>query len=129
MRTNSSYSCTAMAVKESVHCSLNLFSKICLRDGNLFPIFGLGTWRAEKDDCKNAALHAISLGYRLLDTASSYGNEQEVGEAVRECGVPREELFITGKLWVPDHGKDGTQAAFKETMEKYNDVYNSSIYY
>ena len=108
----------AVYVKESVHASLNLFSKIRLRDGNLFPIFGLGTWLAEKDECKNAAIHAVNLGYRLLDTASCYENELEVGRAVKQCGVARDHLYVTGKLWTTDHGKDKTLAAFQESMKK-----------
>ena len=106
------------AVKESMQASLQLFSKVRLRDGNAFPIFGLGTWLAEKDECKIAAVHAISLGYRLLDTASCYENEEEVGRAVRECGVARNELYVTGKLWTTDHGKDKAKLAFKQTMKK-----------
>lgn len=97
----------------------SLSTRVRLSDGNLVPILGLGTWMAEKDACKNAALHAISVGYRLLDTASIYENEKELGEAVKECGLPRQELFVTSKLWTTDHGKEKTKRAFEQSMEKY----------
>ena len=106
------------ALTATIRCSLNLFTKTQLRDGNFFPIFGLGTWRAEKNDCKNAVIDAVNLGYRLLDTASCYENEQEIGQAVKQCGIPRDELFITGKLWTPDHGMIATKTAFNQSLKK-----------
>ena len=103
------------AVKEAFH----LFTKINLRDGNKFPIFGLGTWLAEKDECKNACIHAVKNGYRLLDTASCYYNEEEVGRAIIDCGIPREEIFVTNKLWETDHGRDKATEAFHDSLRKY----------
>lgn len=97
----------------------SLGSRILLSDGNHLPILGLGTWMAEKDACRNAALHALGLGYRLIDTASCYENEKELGSAIRESGIPREEMFITSKLWTTDHGTNKTKLAFKHSLEKY----------
>lgn len=59
---------------------------------------------------------AIDVGYRLIDTAASYGNEEAVGKAVRECGVPREELFVTTKLWVSDTSYEGAKRGFAASM-------------
>lgn len=67
------------------------------------------------------------MGYRLIDTAASYGNEAAVGAAIRECGVPREELFITTKLWISDASYDGAKKAFQKSLDKlgldYLDLY------
>ena len=74
---------------------------------------------------------AIDVGYRLIDTAASYGNEEAVGKAVRECGIPREELFITTKLWVSDTGYEGAKRGFAASMERlgldYLDLYLMDI--
>ncbi|AMD18501.1 HBL401Cp [Eremothecium sinecaudum] len=73
---------------------------LTLNTGAKIPVIGLGTFRAEKNEVYNAVLHALKNGYRHIDTAAVYGNEQEVGKAIKDSGVPREELFITTKLWV-----------------------------
>lgn len=77
--------------------------------------------------CERAVLDAIGSGYRLIDTAAAYGNEKAVGAAIQKCGVPREELFITTKLWVQDASYEGAKAAFQTSLEKlgleYLDLY------
>ncbi len=83
------------------------------------PIIGYGTWNVS-NDTQGAALikHAIDVGYRHIDTAEAYGNEESVGRAVKQSGVKREELFITSKLWNTMHGYEKTMAAFELTMRK-----------
>ena len=99
-----------------------------LSNGVKIPSVGFGTWQIEDGAAAVAAvLQAIALGYRHIDTAAVYGNEASVGEAVKQSGVPREELFITSKLWNADHGYKQTLAAFDSTMRKldmeYLDLY------
>ena len=100
---------------------------IKLHDGNNAPQLGYGVWQVENDMAESAVKTAIDVGYRLIDTAAIYGNEQGVGDAIRNCGVPREQLFITTKLWNDRHGYDETLAAFDESMNKlgldYVDMY------
>lgn len=99
-----------------------------LHNGVKMPWFGLGVYKAEEgDEVIKAVKAAISAGYRSIDTAALYQNEEGVGRAVRECGVPREELFITTKVWNSDQGYESTLAAFEASMEKlgldYLDLY------
>ena len=82
------------------------------------PCIGLGTWQVPDDDGLVRAIHsAIEIGYRHIDTAHIYGNEHSVGEAVRTCGIPREKLFVTSKLWNTDRGYKETLEAFERTMD------------
>lgn len=98
-----------------------------LNNGVLMPQFGLGVWQATDDDAEFAVKTAIDAGYRLIDTAAIYGNEAGVGRAIAASGVPREELFITTKLWNDNQGYDTTLAAFEESIGKlgleYADLY------
>lgn len=92
------------------------------------PILGFGVFQVpDLAECKRSVLDAIRTGYRLIDTAASYGNEEAVGEAIRLSGVPREELFITTKLWIQSDGYRGTKKAFDTSMKKlqleYLDLY------
>ena len=91
------------------------------------PIEGFGVFQVEERGCEQAVLDAIASGYRLIDTASSYQNEEAVGRAIRSCGVPREELFITTKAYIQQMGYEKTMAAFEESLEKlgldYLDLY------
>lgn len=101
---------------------------VTLNDGNTIPQLGLGVWQAKDgEEVKQAVLAAINTGYRLIDTAAIYGNEQGVGEAIRESGVAREDLFITTKLWNGDQGYDAAHKAFETSLEKlgleYIDLY------
>ncbi|AMD23027.1 HHR258Wp [Eremothecium sinecaudum] len=76
---------------------------LTLNTGAKIPVIGLGTFQAKDDDLYKAVLHALKNGYRHIDTAAIYSNEQEVGRAIKDSGVPREELFITTKLWVTQY--------------------------
>lgn len=90
-----------------------------LSNGVRIPCLGFGTWQApEGETAVTAVREALAAGYRHIDTAACYGNERSVGRAVRESGLPREELFITSKLWNTDHGYEQTRAAFDATMER-----------
>lgn len=99
-----------------------------LSNGLEIPRFGLGVWRAaDGEETVNAVRWAIESGYRLIDTAAVYKNEESVGEGIRQAGVPREELFITTKLWNSDQGYETALKAFDESLEKlgldYVDLY------
>ena len=95
---------------------------------NNVTILGFGVFQMkDADECENAVVEAIHAGYRLIDTASSYDNEEAVGKAIKRSGVPREELFITTKLWLKDAGEGKTKAAFETSLRKlqldYLDLY------
>ena len=92
------------------------------------PILGFGVFKVEDlAECERSVRDAIDVGYRLIDTASSYGNEESVGNAITACGVLRNELFVTTKLWIADTGYDNTKAAFDRSMKRlqldYLDLY------
>jgi len=91
---------------------------LTLNNGVKMPILGFGTYQIPPEETKQAVLDAIDVGYRLIDTAQSYLNEKEVGEAIAECGIPREELFITTKVWIENYGYDKCRASVLESMEK-----------
>ncbi|HMA53402.1 MAG TPA: aldo/keto reductase [Acidobacteriota bacterium] len=92
---------------------LGLQTRITLNNGVLMPLFGLGTWAATGKAGRRAVVWALEAGYRLIDTASSYGNESEVGEALRESGLPRSEVFVTTKVWPGEFGTEPTLRAFE----------------
>ncbi|ACG73078.1 2,5-didehydrogluconate reductase [Anaeromyxobacter sp. K] len=94
-------------------------STVELRGGVRMPILGLGVWQSPPgDETRNAVLAALRLGYRLVDTARAYRNEEDVGAAIRESGVPRDEVFVTTKLWNSDHGYDSTLRACDESLRR-----------
>ena len=83
------------------------------------PILGFGVYRVEDyEECKKACLYAIEAGYRHIDTASIYLNEKAVGDAIKESGINRKEMFITTKLWIQDADYDKAKKAFQISMEK-----------
>lgn len=98
-----------------------------LNSGYEIPLLGLGTYPLNGPDGVAAMTQALSLGYRLLDTAAKYENERAVGEAIKRSGVPREELFVTTKLRGADHGRHKTRAAVSASLERlgldYLDLY------
>ncbi|KRN61021.1 aldo/keto reductase [Pediococcus inopinatus] len=98
-----------------------------LNNGIEMPAVGFGVFQIENGGTKQAVLNAIDAGYRLLDTAQAYGNEAEVGEAIKETSVDRNDLFITTKVWVSSTGYDATKQAFQESLDKlqldYLDLY------
>lgn len=99
-----------------------------LNNGIEMPLEGFGVFQVpDPAVCKQAVLDAIATGYRLIDTAAAYMNEEAVGKAIAKCGVPREELFITTKLWVQDASYEGARAAIETSLRKlgldYIDLY------
>lgn len=96
-------------------------------DGGRIPCIGYGTYKTPDAEAYDAVMAAVKAGYRHIDTAAFYKNERGIGRAVRECGVPREELFITSKVWNTDRGYENAKRAFAETMERlsldYLDLY------
>jgi methylglyoxal/glyoxal reductase len=97
----------------------DIYFKIKLNNGVEIPQFGLGVYLTKPSECVNSCLWSFEAGYRHIDTASMYGNENEVGEAVRVSGLPREEIFITTKLWNDDHSFDKTLKAFNKSLKKF----------
>lgn len=95
-----------------------LHPKLKLNDRRELPSFGYGVWQIDNSETAQAVATAITIGYRLIDTAAMYGNEEGVGEAVRNSGVPRQELFIATKLWNDSHGFDGALKAFDASMKR-----------
>ncbi len=98
-----------------------------LNNGNDMPVLGFGVFQMSDDETETSVLEAIKAGYRLIDTATSYGNEAAVGRAIAKSGVLREELFITSKLWIADAGEEKAKAAVQLSLEKlgldYLDLY------
>jgi 2,5-diketo-D-gluconate reductase A len=102
--------------------------KIVLNNGVEMPILGFGLFQIDDlAECERCVRDAIDVGYRLIDTAASYGNEEAVGNAIRVSGVPRSELFVTTKLWIADTGYEKTKRAFDRSMKRlqldYLDLY------
>jgi 2,5-diketo-D-gluconate reductase A len=91
---------------------------ITLNDGNTIPQLGFGVWQVPNDEVTEPVVTAIKTGYRSIDTAQGYDNEEGVGKAIRECGVPREELFITSKMRTKDHGYDEAQRSIDGTLKE-----------
>lgn len=110
------------------HMITSMLDKACLNNGVEMPWLGLGVWKAKDgNEVIHAVQTAIASGYRSIDTAAIYDNEAGVGKAINECGVPRDELFITTKLWNTDHGYKQTVDAFHKSLQKlgldYLDLY------
>jgi diketogulonate reductase-like aldo/keto reductase len=102
--------------------------KIVLNNGIEMPLIGFGVFQIpDPTECEKCVIDAINTGYRLIDTAVSYMNEQAVGNAIKNCGIDRKELFITTKLWVQDHGYENTKKSFQESLDRlqldYLDLY------
>lgn len=102
--------------------------KVKLNNGLEMPLLGFGVFQVtDMAECERSVLDAINTGYRLIDTAASYMNEEAVGKAIKNCGVDRDELFITTKLWIQSKGYEGTKKAFENSLKKlqleYLDLY------
>lgn len=102
--------------------------KVILNNGVEMPILGFGVYQIEDaKECEQSVYDAIMAGYRLIDTAAAYRNEEAVGRAIKRSGVPREEMFITTKLWIQDAGYENTKRAFAKSLQRlqldYLDLY------
>ncbi|AMM07220.1 Oxidoreductase [Streptomyces albidoflavus] len=91
---------------------------IILNNGVQMPQLGFGVWQVPDDEAFTAVGAALDAGYRSIDTAAAYGNEEGTGKAIARSGIPREELFVTTKLWNSDHGYDAALRAFDSSLEK-----------
>jgi len=98
---------------------------IKLRDGNMMPQFGLGVWQASIEDARNAALKALEVGYRSIDTAAIYKNEEAIGQALQETDVARDDIFITTKLWNDDqlNAEQAIETSLKKLQLESVDLY------
>lgn len=101
---------------------------VTLNNGVKMPLLGFGVYQIpDAEECENAVYEALKAGYRLIDTAAGYLNEEAVGRAIKRSGVPREELFITTKLWIQDAGYESAKLAFAKSLRKlgldYLDLY------
>ena len=101
---------------------------VTLQNGITMPKLGFGVYQMrDLEECEEAVMHALKVGYRLIDTAAVYGNEEAVGKAIKRSGVTREDIFLTTKLWVQDVSYDGAKAAFEASLKRldvdYIDLY------
>lgn len=94
-----------------------------LNNGLKMPILGYGVYQVTKEECECCVLDALKTGYRLIDTAQSYFNEEEVGNAIVKSGIPREEIFLTTKVWVEHYGYEETKKSIYESMRKLQTEY------
>ena len=102
--------------------------KVVLNNGVEMPILGFGVFQVpDPEECERSVLEALQAGYRLIDTAAAYLNEEAVGKAIKKSGEPREEIFVTTKLWVQDTGYEKTKKAFERSLQRlqldYLDLY------
>lgn len=96
---------------------------IKLSNGVEMPILGYGVYQVTKEECERCVLDAIQAGYRAIDTAQSYFNEEEVGEAILKSGVPREEIFLTTKVWVEHYGYEECRKSVEDSLKKLKTTY------
>lgn len=94
-----------------------------LNNGVKMPMLGYGVYQVDPAECERCVLDAIQVGYRSIDTAQAYGNEEGVGNAVAKCGVPREELFLTTKVWITNAGYEKAKASIDESLRKLKSDY------
>lgn len=102
--------------------------KVVLNNGVEMPILGFGVYQiTDLEECERSVYEAIRAGYRLIDTATAYQNEGAVGKAIEKSGVPREDIFVTTKLWIQDTGYESTKKAFERSLKRlqlnYLDLY------
>ena len=96
---------------------------VTLNNGVKMPMLGYGVYQTPPEDTERCVLDAIQIGYRSIDTAQAYGNEDGVGNAIEKCGLPREELFITTKVWISNAGYEKAKASIKESLRKLKTDY------
>lgn len=96
---------------------------ITLNNGVKMPILGYGVFQVTPEECERCVSDAIETGYRSIDTAQAYHNEEGVGNAVEKCGLPREELFITTKVWISNSGYERAKASIEESLNKLKSDY------
>jgi 2,5-diketo-D-gluconate reductase A len=136
LQIGSSFAATAVILPASAYKAFgalkpglteNSIPSVTLNNGTPMPMIGFGTHSLKDSICERCVSDAISVGYRLIDTATIYGNEEFVGAGIKKSNINREELFITSKLWVDDSGYENTKKAFEISLNKlgtdYLDLY------
>lgn len=96
---------------------------VTLNNGIKMPVLGYGVYQVEAEETERCVLDAISAGYRHIDTAQAYGNEEGVGNAIKKCGIPRDELFITTKVWISNAGYEKAKASIEDSLKKLKTDY------
>ncbi|MFY9422737.1 MAG: aldo/keto reductase [Bacilli bacterium] len=96
---------------------------VTLSNGVKMPILGYGVYQITQEECERCVMDALKVGYRLLDTAQSYFNEEQVGSAIKKSGVPREDIFLTTKVWLEHYGYEQAKASVLESMRKLQTDY------
>lgn len=96
---------------------------VTLNNGVKMPVLGYGVYQTQPADTEKSVLEAIKTGYRSIDTAQAYGNEEGVGNAIEKCGLPREELFITTKIWITNAGYEKAKASINKSLKKLKTNY------
>lgn len=119
---------TSLGLQSSLGTKSKNMKTVTLNNGVEMPILGFGVFQVpDLQECERSVLDALQVGYRLIDTAASYGNEEAVGKAIRRSGIPREQIFITTKLWLADAGEERTKKAFERSLRRlqldYLDLY------
>lgn len=96
---------------------------VTLNNGVQMPQLGYGVYQVKNEECERCVLDAISVGYRSIDTAQSYGNEEAVGSAIAKCGVPRDQLFLTTKVWISNEGYEKAKASIDKSLKNLQTDY------
>lgn len=96
---------------------------VTLSNGVVMPILGYGVYQVTKEECERCVSDALEVGYRHIDTAQAYFNEEEVGNAIAKSGIPREEIFLTTKVWIEHYGEEAARKSVLESMEKLQTNY------
>lgn len=102
---------------------MNNMDTVKLKNGVEMPILGYGVYQVSTSECEQCVRNAISLGYRMIDTAQAYGNEQNVGNVIKNCSVPRDKLFIVTKVWISNSGYERAKSAIDESLRKLQTDY------
>lgn len=119
---------TRLSRRVSEKFKRRIMQNVVLNNGVEMPILGFGTYQVtDLEECERSVCEALSTGYRLIDTASAYGNEEAVGRAIKRSGVARDEIFVTTKLWIKDASYESAKKSFEESLKKlqldYLDLY------
>lgn len=96
---------------------------ITLSNGVVMPVIGYGVYQVSPEECERCVSDAIRVGYRMIDTAQAYQNEEGVGNAVMKCGIPREELFLVTKVWISNGGYEKAKASIEQSLQKLQSEY------
>lgn len=96
---------------------------VTLNNGIKMPMLGYGVYQVTNDECERCVRDALDVGYRSIDTAQAYGNEEAVGRAIKNSGVPRDQIFLTTKVWVSNGGYENAKKSIEESLKKLDTDY------